>query len=275
MVQEASTLKGRTIAITRPCGQAEEAAKIIEKKGGKPYFVPAIEIKGPSDLSQIKKFIDELQNDEVDYVIFMSVNGVKYLLGAAESLGKSDETAEGLKNTITIAVGPRTAQELKTRQIHVNLIPSKYTSEGIAESLGQLDISGKSIRIPRTSGATPALKEKLGEMGALVQEVYVYESALPVDQNLKKKFFQDLTAEKINAIIFGSALCVKNLFKMLNELISPERLRDLMNSKLTVVAIGPVTAEALGEMGVKVDVMPDKHLFEEALTALARFWNSA
>jgi uroporphyrinogen-III synthase len=274
MVQDTSTLKGKTIAITRPYGQAEEAAKMIEKRGGKPYLIPAIEIKGPSDLKPIKKFIDELQKEEIDYVIFMSVNGVRYLLSAAESLRQLDETLEGLKKPITIAVGPRTAQELKTRQIHVNLVPAKYSSEGIIQSLPQLDISGKSIRIPRTSGATPTLKEKLGEMGALVQEVYVYESVLPIDPNLKEKFFQDLTAEKIDAIIFGSALCVKNLFQMLNEQVSPEKLRDLMNSKLTIVAIGPVTAEALVEMGVKVDVMPDKHLFEEALIVLTRYWNA-
>jgi uroporphyrinogen-III synthase len=274
MVQESSTLKGKTIAITRPRGQAEEAAKMIEKRGGKPYFIPAIEIKGPNDPKPIKKFIGELQKGEVDYVIFMSVNGVRYLLSAAESLRRLDETLEGLKKTVTIAVGPRTAQELKAHRIQVNGVPSKYTSEGIIQSLQQLDIFGKALRIPRTSSATPVLKEKLLEMGASVQEVYVYETALPVDPNLKEKFFQDLTAEKIAAIIFGSASCVKNLFQMLSDQISPEKLSDLMNSKVTVVAIGPVTAGALVEMGVKVDVMPDKHLFEEALAALAQYWNS-
>jgi len=274
MVQEGSALKGKTIAITRPCGQAEEVAKMIEKRGGKPYFIPAIEIKVPSDLSPVKKFIDELEKGEVDYVIFMSVNGVRYLFSASESLRRLDETLEGLKKTITVAVGPRTAQELKAHAIHVNLVPSKYTSEGLLQSLRQLDISGKTIRIPRTSGATPTLKEKLKEMDAIVQEVYVYDSVVPADQNLKGKFSQDLIAEKIDVIIFGSAACVKNLFQMLSDQISPEKLRDLMNRKLTVVAIGPVTADALAEMGVKVDVMPDRHLFEEALTALASYWSS-
>ncbi len=33
MVQDAFTLKGRTVAITRPCDQAEETGKMIEKKG--------------------------------------------------------------------------------------------------------------------------------------------------------------------------------------------------------------------------------------------------
>jgi len=274
MVQESSTLKGKTVAITRPRGQAEEAAEMIEKRCGKPYFIPAIEIKGPSDLKPIKKFIAELQKKEVDYVIFMSVNGVRYLLSVAESLGQLDETLDGLRKTVMITVGPRTAQELEAHKIKVDIVPSKYTSEGILESLERLNVSGKTVRIPRTSSATPVLKEKLWEMNASVQEVYVYESVLPADQKLKEKFFQDLTAEKIDAIIFGSTSCVKNLFQMLEDQIPQEKLRDLMNSKVTVVAIGPVTAGALVEMGVRVDVMPDKHLFEEAVAALARYWNS-
>ena len=46
MVQKTPSLKGRTVAITRPAGQAEEAGKLIEEKGGVPYYIPAIEIKG-------------------------------------------------------------------------------------------------------------------------------------------------------------------------------------------------------------------------------------
>lgn len=274
MVQDVFTLKGRTIAITRPRDQAEETGKMIEKKGGKPYFIPTIEIKGPSDLSSIKKFIDDLMRGEIDYVIFMSINGVRYLLSAAESLGLRDQLKEYLGKTVTIAVGPRTAQELNTHKIHVNLVPTKYSSEGIIQSLQQLDISGKSICIPRTSGATPILAKRLGEMGGKVQEIYVYESLLPIDQNLKRRFFQDLMAGKIHAIIFSSSLGVKNLFQMLMEQISMEKLRDTMNSRLTIVAIGPATAKTSLEMGLKVDIMPDKHLFEEALIALARYWNA-
>ncbi|MCP8321501.1 MAG: uroporphyrinogen-III synthase [archaeon] len=274
MVQDSFMLKGRTVAITRPRDQAEEACKMIEEKGGKPYLIPTIEIKGPSDLSSIKNFINDLIRGKVDYVIFMSVNGVKYLLNAAEKLGLKDQLIEYLTKTVTIAVGPRTAQELKIHRIHVDLVPAKYSSEGIIQSLQQFDISGKSIYIPRTKGATPTLKESLGKMGAKVQEVYVYESLLPIDPNIKERFFQDLISGKIHAIIFSSSLNVKNLFQILMEKISMEKLRDIMNSRLTIVAIGPVTAKTLCEMGVKVDIMPDKHLFEEALIALARYWNA-
>ena len=60
MVQKTPSLKGKTVAITRPAGQAEEAGKLIEEKGGVPYYIPAIEIKGLSNFAPIKKFIAEL-----------------------------------------------------------------------------------------------------------------------------------------------------------------------------------------------------------------------
>jgi uroporphyrinogen III methyltransferase/synthase len=272
MVQDQSPLKRKTIAVTRPCGQADKEAQIIRKSGGIPYLIPTIEIKSPSDLTPTKKFIEALAFGEFDLVIFMSVNGVKHLLAASENLNLSNELLVGLGKTVIVAVGPRTAEELKLHRIHVNLVPLMYTSEGIAECMQHLNVFNKKIAIPRTSAASPILKEKLAEMGASVKEVFVYESKLPVESELTKKFLIDLSSGRIHAIVFGSGLCAKNLFEMLRGIVPPDELASLLGRKATVVAIGPVTAKSLSEMGVKVDVTPEVYTFEDALTALARFW---
>lgn len=274
MVQKAPSLKGKTVAITRPAGQAEEASKLIEQKGGVPYYIPAIEIKGLSNFTPIKKFVTELLKGQVDYVILMSTNGVKYLFSAAETLKQTGDLKDGLGKAFVIAVGPRTAQALEEYRIRVDLVPLKYSSEGLIECLQGRQVSGKKIRIPRTSNATPILTEKLKEMGAYVEEVYVYESGLPMDEKLKEKFYEDLTSGKIDAIVFGSGLSAKNIFKMLSEKTPMETLRSIINTKVTTVAIGPTTAEALKEMDVKVDVIPKDYLFEEALLALALYWKT-
>lgn len=274
MVQHQPILNGKTVAVTRPCGQAEDEAKIIRKMGGEAYLVPTIEIKPLTDPSTIGKFILELKSGTVDFVVFMSVNGVKHLLNAAESLKLSKEALEGLRKTATVAVGPRTADELRTRGIHVNLVPEVYTSEGIAEGMRQCKVSGKTVAIPRTSAANPILKEKLSEMGAKVWEIYVYDSALPSDSGLKTRFFEDLKSGKIDAVVFGSGLCAKNLFEMLKDVVDPKKLAKLLNDKSTVVAIGPVTEAALTQLGVETKVTPEKHTFEEALLALAQHWQT-
>ena len=273
MVQKTPNLKGRVIAITRPAGQAEEIGKFIRDMGGVPYFIPAIEIKGLSNPEPIKKFITELSKGEVDYVILMSTNGVKYLFEAAEKLKLTSQLRTGLAKTFMIAVGPHTADSLKEQQVCVNMVPTKYSSEGLIESFKNIVLSGKKIRIPRTSNATPTLTHKLRELEADVKEVYVYESGLPKDDKLKSKFCEDLIDGRIDALVFGSGLSAKNIFKMLSEKASMDQLRDVFKRKVTTVAIGPTTAEALKEIKIQVDVMPQDYLFEKALKALAEFWS--
>lgn len=274
MVQKTPSLNGKTIAITRPAGQTEEAGKQIIAMGGVPYYIPAIEIKGLSNPAPVKEFIAELESGQVDYVILMSTNGVKYLFESADTLKLTDQLKKGLTKTFVVAVGPRTAEALKEAHVRVDMVPRKYSSEGLIESFQNLSISGKRIRIPRTSNASPTLADKLIEKGADVEEIYVYESSLPADEELKEKFYKDLASGKIDALVFGSGLSAKNIFKMLTEKASMEQLRKVIKDRVTTVAIGPTTAQALEEMNIRVDVMPEDYLFEKALTALADFWKA-
>jgi uroporphyrinogen-III synthase len=273
MVQKTPNLNGKTIAITRPIGQAEEAGKLIQAMGGVPYYIPAIEIKGLSNPKPVKKFINELVEGQVDYVILMSTNGVKFLFEAAETLKISSKLQKGLAKTFLIAVGPSTAESLNEKGIRVDIVPTKYSSEGLIEFFQDEPLKGKKIRIPRTSNATPTLTNQLREKGAYVEEIYVYESGLPLDEKLKEKFYEDLTQGRIHALVFGSGLSAKNIFKMLTEKVPIEQLRNIILDKVTTVAIGPTTAEALKELHVKVDVVPEDYLFEKALAGLAWFWS--
>ncbi|MGB9915453.1 MAG: uroporphyrinogen-III synthase [Candidatus Bathyarchaeales archaeon] len=272
MVQEGFTLKGRTIVVTRPREQAEETGKLITERGGEPYFFPTIEIKSSSSSTENAKLIEALERGKVDYVIFMSVNGVKYLFEAAEKLGRLNHFKKLLAKPAIVAVGPKTAQELDKHQIRVDIIPQAYTSDTIIASLQQRGVSGKEIWIPRTKQASPSMAEKLQALGGRVHEVYVYESKLPENKAATARFLQDLVGGKLHAIIFSSSLSAKNLFSMLAPHVSAEKLRNLLN-KLTIVAIGPKTAETLAELGLDVDVMPKTYLLEEALSALAKHWS--
>ena len=129
----------------------------------------------------------------------MSTNGVKYLFSAAETLKQTSQLKEGLAKTFVIAVGPRTAEALEEEyHVQVDLVPTKYSSEGLIECFQGKEISGKKIRIPRTSNATPTLTDKLREMGADVEEIYVYESGLPVDAETERQVLSRFNiAEKL------------------------------------------------------------------------------
>lgn len=273
MVQKTPDLKGRIIAVTRPVEQTEGVGNLIYDMGGFPYFIPAIEIKGLSTPEPVKKFINELNAGIVDYVILMSVNGTKFLFKAAEDLELTNELKKGLAKTFLIAVGPSTADSLTEKHLHVNMVPTKYSAEGMIESFKNRPLSDKIIRIPRTSNATPTLTNKLRELGANVEEIYVYKSDIPVDENLKNDFYQRIIDGKIDAVVFGSGLSVRNIFKMLSEKNSLSKIKEIFKKNITTVAIGPTTADVLVQFGIQVDVMPNNYLFEEALQALAKFWD--
>jgi uroporphyrinogen III methyltransferase/synthase len=269
MVQKAPNLKGKVIAITRAEGQAEETASLIERMGGKPYIIPTMEFKMPEDLSQIRDFIEDLQHGKADYTVFMSVNAVRFLLKEAEVLGLTRHLYSGLGKTRIIAVGPRTAEELMRHNIHVDLIPEKYSSNGVAQALVEIGLRGKSVFIPRAKGASPTLREKLESLGARVREIHVYEQQIPINYEKAKAFIEHLTSGRIDAIVFGSSQSVKNFLQLIGTSLNLSALRETLNRPL-IVAIGPETAKTLRDNGLKVDVIPEVYTFQEALAALAR-----
>ena len=89
---------------------------------------------------------------------------------------------------------------------------------------------------------------------------------------MAKRVYPTVTVRNL-FLINRSELSAKNIFKMLTKNASMETIRSIINSKVTTVAFGPTTSEASRQIEIKVDIMPQDYLFEEALTALARFWD--
>ncbi|MEM1589402.1 MAG: uroporphyrinogen-III synthase [Thermoproteota archaeon] len=271
MVQEALSLMGKTIAVTRSKEQAQETLMLIRKMGGKPYNMPTLEPKPLDVTAELKNFFKALENGRVDYTVFMSVNGVKFFLNQAEKLVSLEALKKILMNTVVVAVGPKTAQALMKAGIHVGIIPSEFSSKGVTETLKTLGARGKKVYAFRAKGAGTQLRNELASCGAEVNEVYLYENKGCKGANAARKFFRDLTSGRIHAIVFGSPKSVKNFFDMFSQM-SLDELKKLMREKLTIVAIGPVTARSLEEEGTPADVIPDKYTFQAALEALARYW---
>lgn len=270
MVQKAPDLKGRTIAITRPPSQARETGRLIMQMGGRPYYIPTIKLRPLRNLTKIRDFISALEDGSVDYVVFMSVNGVKYFHDAAGKLGMTERVKEALRKVVVVAVGPKTAEVLEKRGYRVRLIPCEFSSEGIIKALRSIGVDGKAVYVFRAKGADSMLRDSLMESGAVVREIYMYETVKPRRGSLEEKFLKDLYTGKIDAIIFGSSQSVKNFFQMFRDKL-PELL-SLMRDRVTIVAIGPFTAKALMDRGLEADVTPSQYTFEGALTALAHFW---
>lgn len=264
------SLEGRVVAITRPEKQAHELAELVSKLGGKPYVVPTVEIKAPRNRRLTTPFVKKILEERIDLMIFMSVNGVTGLIESLENLAPRAKFLRKLGGTKIVAVGPKTRRELEKHGFKVDLVPLRYSSEGIVESLRKTYLKGKRVVVPRSSKASRYLAQELEKLGANVLEVPIYQCAPPADRSKVLTFINDLLEGKIDAVTFTSSSAARNLFEIAGEHASAGELRRTLE-KTVVAAIGPTTERTLEELGVKVDVVPKEYTIEAMMDALVHF----
>ena len=263
------SLKEKVIAITRPEKQADELADMISRFGGKPYKIPTIVIKPSLRNDLIKQFIEKIHDEQVDFLIFTSVNSVKILM---DYLKPDLEFCKKIEKITIIAIGPKTKKELERYKIKVNIVPESYSSEGIIEKVKKIDIRNKIVIVPRSREGNEYLVEELDSLGAKVTEIPIYECIAPSDNSRISVFIKDLIEKKIDAITFTSPSTAQYLFKLSAKFISNGDLRKLLNG-IVVVAIGPTTNGALEELGINTDLMPSKYTIEAMLDSMIQYFN--
>lgn len=262
------SLRGKTIAITRPREQAHELAELITRLGGKPRIASTVEIRPVMESKPIRQFVNKVVGGRIDLVIFMSRNAVTHLLEASNNMKLGKQLVEALNRTKIVAVGPKTRKELEDHGIKVDVIPADYSSEGIVGVLAKLDLRTKIVAIPRTNMPSDYLKRELEKTCQEVLEIPVYESSLPSDRSSVVKLLNDMFEGEIDVITFTSSSTAQNLFKVAEEHGLQDALRKCLKESVVVVSIGPATRKALEELGVEVHVMPSSYTLEDMVAAL-------
>ena len=236
-------------------------------------MVPMVEISLPKEKKRINEFIDRVLQRQFDLLIFLSTNSLTSLFEVTEEAGLRRNFFKKVRENLVIAIGPNTRRELKVRGIKIDIVPRRYSTEGILESLDKIELNGTKVGIPRSSRANEKLRGELEKRGADVFEVVVYESTIPSDLSKSRGFLDDLFEGKIDVVTFTSASTVLNMFEIAKEYALIEKLRESLN-KTTVAAIGPVTHHALTELGVHVNVVPRKYTVKAMMKALVKHISS-
>lgn len=273
MVQEVKPLSGKRIVITRPEIQSREIVAQISLLGGEAILIPTVKIKTIFDGRKFNDFLYRIDNKMIDYIVFMSVNGVKALFDNAKKFGQESILIKGIKKINVVAIGEKTASYLKLLGFDVSIIPERFSSEGIVERFASKDLNGCLICIPRTASANNYLTKRLSELGAVVNEYYVYETLAPRNSAKFKNLIHDLRQGKIWAITFTSPSTVENFLAIGSLFVDKDHLVHYMN-KCVITAIGPVTKDALVSKGVNVNVVPSRYLVSEMIKKLADYASS-
>ncbi len=236
-------LAGTSVVVTRSADQATGLVEALEAFGADVLLMPVIAIADPSDWEPFDAAVRRL--DSYDWIVFTSTNGVDLFEQRLSRLGRR---LSDLRVRFA-AVGRATAERLAARGAVPDMVPRAARAEALVEAFRDLGAAaGARVLLPRAEEAREVLPDELRALGFTVDVVPMYRlvTALPPPGVLER-----LRAGGVSAVTFASGGTARRFVDVVRDagLDAGELLAGL-----TVASIGPVTSEALRELGVEPDV---------------------
>jgi uroporphyrinogen-III synthase len=193
-------------------------------------------------------------------VAFTSANGVERSVGLLGGIGKD---ASALACVRLAAVGPATAAALARHGLTAGVTATEQRGEGLARAMLAAMGGPRRVLLLRAQAARDALPDALRAAGCTVDVAAVYATAAPPDlaETLRPLFAREAAA-RVDAVVFSSGSTVRHVVAALGA-DAASRL-----AAVTVVAIGPVTAEAAADLRVRVDAQASPYTLPAAIEAL-------
>jgi uroporphyrinogen III methyltransferase/synthase len=257
---ESRPLFGKRVLVTRTRHQASALSELLRREGAAPVELPALDLAPVATDEQLEAMARSLEAREFDWCLFTSTNALDFVL---DYLRRSERDVRAFAGCKLAALGSATAAALRANGLRPDLVASEFTSAGLLEAL-PLDIGGSHFLLPRARDASD-LGGELRARGAIVHEVVLYESRVPVDTDAETLAL--VREGRIDVATFASSSSVRNLAALLGKDFA--RLHDAV-----VACIGPVTATTARELGLEVAVEPATHTIPALVEALKAHFGS-
>jgi uroporphyrinogen-III synthase/AcrR family transcriptional regulator len=255
-------LKGKTIVITRTIEQSQESAAALTSLGAKVITVPTLEIVPPSDWSKFDSMVSH--SDRINFIIFTSVHSVQMFSKRCREIG----ALINYNQIKVVAVGNKTSAHCHRNNISVNIVPEKFSAEGVIEALSKHNLKNKVVFIPRSAIGREELPMGLKDLGAIIKSVPVYNVAIPSGESLKQSL-QQLESSDVDLFIFTSPSTFENFLQ-----IASVKNPFQYFSRFDVAAIGPTTKEAIESKKVKVNILPDEFTLNGLTKKIVEYYSN-
>jgi uroporphyrinogen-III synthase len=241
----------------------EEAqfSRLLKEQGADVMQCPMFTINDAPDSGPIetwiRRFIDLPCND----LVLMTGEGLRRLMKVVRRLDAEKPFVAALAGARKFARGPKPVRALRELGLEAEVITEKPTSEGIAETLGKLDLKGRRVGLqlyPEKDHAT--LIDFITSRGATVDTVlpYVYDSQA-ADGNIVAAI-SEMAAGRIDAIALTSSGQVRRLVDTAKANGLEAELAKAL-AQTPVASVGPVVSDELKAFGFKTDIAPDNDAF--------------
>lgn len=229
---ERKPLFGKKVAVTRSEHQSRRFGELLTDLGAEPVYLPTIDIEPIVPNSRLRNAIDRISS--YDAIIFTSANSASIFFAHMRGSGKD---ARVLSQVTIIAIGGATASRLAVYGIKADLVPEKYTSEGIVSVLEAFGVSGKSFLLPRAEDARDVIIRYIRENGGSCSVVPIYRATVPSPA--------ESLPDDLDVVTFTSSSTANNFILLYG--------KDKLKNRI-VASIGPVTTATLIRSGINVDI---------------------
>lgn len=248
-------LDGRCVAVTRGKGGEDGLSARLRELGARVLDVPAIVVAPPESWAELDAALSGL--GQFDWIAFASATAVDATLSRIGALGIAPPPV----GTRLAAVGKATADRLRERLRAPDLVPESATGAAMAAEMAPL-VRGRRVLVPRAAEGRPELVDGLVKAGADVLAVACYRT-VPASSLTIAPLGDALVDGTIDAVAFASPSAVRSVVAGLG---AQARLLD----RCALAAIGPTTAGALQEAGLRVTVIPAASTAADLADAIAR-----
>jgi uroporphyrinogen-III synthase len=236
-------LDGRRVVVTRARAEAEPLCERLAALGATPICAPAIRIEPLGDLRPLDNAIAGIA---FDWVVFTSTDAVEIFCQRWTHAGR---TPADLGGTKVAAVGPATSRALAAWGRPPDFVPAEFTGDALAQALAI--VPGHRVLLPRAEIARRETVEILERRGATVVVVPIYRT---VAAEMDATVIEDIR-RGVDAVLFTSGSTVQHFMNLMRQhapgVVFPADAR--------IMCIGPVTASAAREAGLRVDSVSQVH----------------
>lgn len=241
------SMEGRVVLVTRSRERAGELSARLRERGAVPLEAPAIAIEPVEASGPLDQAVREAAEGGFDWIVFTSAAGVEAWFGRVEALGV------GPARSRVAAVGSGTAEALRAYGVEPDLMPATFTTAALGEAF---PAGAGRVALPRADIAPADLERTLEAKGWTPLRVDAYRSR---SARLPEEALEALRAGRVDAVLFTSKSTVDGFVSLAGLVEGP-----------VVVCIGPVTADAAREAGLRVHAVADPHTLDGLVDAVER-----
>ena len=257
---ENRALLGWRILIPRTRDDIEDAVETLRRLGATCVEVPTISVEPPRTPQQMERAIHSIETGRYEWVVFTSPHAVRAVKEKLDEYGLDTRTFAGMK---VAAIGESTLAALDAIGIRPDLVPAgEQTTAALLEEWPEFSSHEDPINrvfIPKADVATENLSEGLTARGWEVEDVVAYRTvrAAPPAADIRDA----IKSGGYDAVLFTSASTVRNLVGIAGK----------PHASTVIACIGPATAEAAIEHGLRVDVQAAEPTVPSLITTLSEY----